>query len=432
MALEPTRPIRLLEDSVIPPGHLALITFGYSPALPTPTVATSPRPRRAAEDRGRSDSPAAVLRSLAAVPMGVPSPDTWRMPQHDGRDICDEMTRLADLKRSGELDSALVLAVGCMNAMATAARLNPTIVMEHYVVETCVVLSKMHRWADEIEVIKAWQGLHMPASRDDARLRLEKRLAKAEQALAKSEGRDPSAYAARWHALVAEEKAAAGARQAPGGASTPVGDRTGRTRVAGQSRPAPVRSTPVPRTPRRGSSFLPTPAELQNREFIAVDFETANRQGGVSACQIAMVRFRDGAPVDRFTTFIRPPLGWDRFEFTWLHGISARDTRNAPMWDELAAPIAEFTGSSPVFAHNASFDARVWRQLDEFFGTTSMPDQFFCSLQLSRRLISGLPDYKLPTVVAACAPGHRFQHHRADADALACGLVVAHLQRLAL
>ncbi|WP_156860230.1 3'-5' exonuclease [Propionibacterium sp. oral taxon 192] len=181
---------------------------------------------------------------------------------------------------------------------------------------------------------------------------------------------------------------------------------------------------------RRPALSSPSTADLLAREFVAVDFETANRRGGVSACQVALVKFRDGQLADRLTTFIRPPSGWDDFEFTWLHGISASDTRRAPMWDALASSITAFIGDTPVYAHNASFDARVWRQLDEFFGTASLPPRFFCSLQLSRRMIKGLPDYKLPTVVDRCIPGYRFDHHRADADAEACGLIIAHLQTL--
>lgn len=53
------------------------------------------------------------------------------MPTYKGRDICDWGSDIAALKRSGDLSSALVIARGCMDAMITAARLNPVNVAEY-------------------------------------------------------------------------------------------------------------------------------------------------------------------------------------------------------------------------------------------------------------------------------------------------------------
>lgn len=53
------------------------------------------------------------------------------MHTYKGRDICDWGSDISALKRSGDLSSALVIARGCMDAMITAARLNPVNVAEH-------------------------------------------------------------------------------------------------------------------------------------------------------------------------------------------------------------------------------------------------------------------------------------------------------------
>ena len=58
-------------------------------------------------------------------------PDGWFMPAYIGRDICDWGSDISALKRSGDLSRALVIARGCMNAMITAARLNPVNVAEY-------------------------------------------------------------------------------------------------------------------------------------------------------------------------------------------------------------------------------------------------------------------------------------------------------------
>lgn len=194
---------------------------------------------------------------------------------------------------------------------------------------------------------------------------------------------------------------------------------TGRS---GGSRPARRRTSSSP--------LIPDNRDLLESEFVAVDFETANRMGGVSACQIALVKVRDGRIVDRCASLIKPPLGWDRFEFTALHGIGPSTVRQAPMWSELAQVVADFVGGSPVWAHNSSFDSKVWTELDGHFGTSTLPSRFYCSYRTARRLLPGLENYKLPTVTKACAPEFSLDHHRAESDAEACALIVAALQRI--
>lgn len=51
------------------------------------------------------------------------------------------------------------------------------------------------------------------------------------------------------------------------------------------------------------------------------------------------------------------------------------------------------------------------------------PDyDFYCTLQASRRVIKGLPDYQLHTVAACC--GYKLErHHNALADAEACAWI---------
>ena len=106
----------------------------------------------------------------------------------------------------------------------------------------------------------------------------------------------------------------------------------------GASNATPAGFMPTRRTQRR-SFFVPSPSQIAEPSFVAVDFETANRMGGVSACQVAMVKVLDGQIVDRLNTLIRPPKGWDFFEFTYLHGISATDVAEAPGWTNIALSL---------------------------------------------------------------------------------------------
>ncbi len=177
------------------------------------------------------------------------------------------------------------------------------------------------------------------------------------------------------------------------------------------------------------SRLIPSASDLASRTFVAVDFETANRSGGVSACAVALVKVSDGHVVDRLTTYLKPPAGFDHFEFTWLHGISALHTSDAPSWHEAVDEVAGFVGGAPVYAHNAPFDAKVWRELDQYFGLRTAPRAMYCSYRLARRVRPGLPNYKLPTVTKAFAPSFVLDHHQAASDAEACALIVAAIQR---
>lgn len=178
------------------------------------------------------------------------------------------------------------------------------------------------------------------------------------------------------------------------------------------------------------SSTIPSLSILRNPSFIALDFETANRAGGVSACQLALIKVDQGQLVDQLVTFIKPPREFRHFEFTWLHGISAADVEHSPTWDQLAREITDFIGAYPLWAHNSTFDHKVFKALDSYWGTRTAPKNIFCTYRTAKKLRPGLVNYKLPTVTRAFAPDFTFTHHRADDDALACAQIVLGLNNL--
>ena len=164
--------------------------------------------------------------------------------------------------------------------------------------------------------------------------------------------------------------------------------------------------------------------------WTAIDFETANHDRG-SACAVGLVRVRDGAVADRFTTLIRPPRQVDFFSRhnIAVHGITPADVADAPAWPEVHARIVEFADGDPLVAHNAAFDVGVLRQACEHTGLARPAWQYACTLALSRRTWADLPDHKLPTVCAHI--GHLVtHHHRADADAeAAASIMIAAMTR---
>lgn len=134
--------------------------------------------------------------------------------------------------------------------------------------------------------------------------------------------------------------------------------------------------------------------------------------------------------MDTFSTLIKPPAGFDAFLFTYLHGIAARHLKKAPSWVDIAETVKQFVSSVPVYAHNASFDSKVWQQLDEYYDTETLPSKFYCSYRTAKQLVPGLADYKLPTVTNALVPGYNLDHHEATSDAEACARIVVALQTI--
>lgn len=157
------------------------------------------------------------------------------------------------------------------------------------------------------------------------------------------------------------------------------------------------------------------------KDFAAIDFETANEQR-TSVCSVGVVIVRGGEIVDRYYSLIRPEPEYYTYWNTRVHGLTMTDTENAPLFPTVWQEIASRIEGLPLVAHNKGFDENC---LKAVFRTYNMdyPDyDFYCTLQTSRRVIKGLPNYQLHTVAARC--GYELeQHHHALADAEACAQI---------
>ena len=153
--------------------------------------------------------------------------------------------------------------------------------------------------------------------------------------------------------------------------------------------------------------------------FIAIDFETANYSPD-SACAVGLAVVKGSRIVRREHYLIRPPER--QFAFTYIHGITWDDVRNAPTFNELWPTLQVLIADADFLAaHNASFDRRV---LDSCCRTyrLSQPDQsFLCTVKLARTLWGVYPT-KLPDVCRHL--NIPLRHHQADSDAEACARIV--------
>lgn len=179
------------------------------------------------------------------------------------------------------------------------------------------------------------------------------------------------------------------------------------------------------------------------RDFIAIDFETANQQPS-SVCSVGVVIVRNGQVVNSFYSLIQPEPNYYTYWCQRVHGITQSDTDDAPVfskvWEQLEQRIMDVffpdqvcddvryqIAAIPFVAHNACFDEGCLKAVFKVY-QMDYPDYHFCdTLTASRRQFGhALPNHQLHTVAAAC--GYNLKnHHHALADAEACAAIALYL-----
>ena len=180
------------------------------------------------------------------------------------------------------------------------------------------------------------------------------------------------------------------------------------------------------------------------RDFIAIDFETANQQPS-SVCSVGVVMVRHGQIVDKFYSLIQPEPNYYSYFCQRVHGITQSDTDDAPVfsevWQRLEERIAEVffpdtqdihdnrhqIAAIPFVAHNARFDEGCLKAVFRVYQMDYPDYRFYDTLTAARRQFGhSLPNHQLHTVAAAC--GYDLQHHHhALADAEACAAIASFL-----
>ncbi|WP_236482820.1 PolC-type DNA polymerase III [Pseudomonas syringae] len=163
-------------------------------------------------------------------------------------------------------------------------------------------------------------------------------------------------------------------------------------------------------------------------ERIAViDFETTGISPGHScrATEIAVVIMEQERVVDRFKSLMNASVSIPAV-FEGMTGISNNMIRTAPSAERVMGDVADFVGSTPLVAHNASFDQKFWDyELSRIQRTREQ--SFACSLLLARRLMPGAPNHKLGTLTRYARLPDTGKAHRAMADAEMAANLTAHL-----
>ncbi len=156
--------------------------------------------------------------------------------------------------------------------------------------------------------------------------------------------------------------------------------------------------------------------------FIAFDLETTGTVPGVDQIvEIGAVRIVNGVVESVYSTLVDPlraiPPG-----ATAVNGITDDMVAGKPRIETLLPSFAEFCGDDILVAHNAPFDCQFLASDIKKHEAMAPRGVVVDTLPISRKVIPGLPNYKLGTLVQHFKiPSTDF--HRAEEDATYCGMV---------
>ncbi|MDJ0645595.1 MAG: exonuclease domain-containing protein [Flavobacteriaceae bacterium] len=151
--------------------------------------------------------------------------------------------------------------------------------------------------------------------------------------------------------------------------------------------------------------------------YAILDIETTGgkyNEEGIT--EIAIHKFDGHQVVDTFISLINPERRIQPFVVN-LTGIDNTMLRNAPKFYEVAKRIVEITNDCIVVAHNANFDYRILRTEFRRLGF-DFERQTLCTVELSKKLIPGLPSYSLGKLCRSLGIPVS-DRHRANGDTIA-------------
>lgn len=155
--------------------------------------------------------------------------------------------------------------------------------------------------------------------------------------------------------------------------------------------------------------------------FVAIDFETANHEPS-SVCSVGIVVVKNSIITDTFYSLIQPEPNYYSYWCTQVHGLTAIDTDDAPLFPEVWEKIVPLIEDLPLVAHNSRFDEGCLKAVFRTYMMDYPQYKFHCTCIASRKKLPDLVNHQLQTVSAACG-FDLTNHHNAIADAEACAAI---------
>lgn len=129
--------------------------------------------------------------------------------------------------------------------------------------------------------------------------------------------------------------------------------------------------------------------------FAVVDLETTGLfpNGADRVIEVAVINMDSrGKIFNEYCTLINPKRD---VSMTQIHGISARDVKNAPIFSEIAGDLLSMLAGAVFVAHNVNFDIRFIHSEFKRIGCCLPDFPYLCTMQLARKADSNIPSRRL-------------------------------------
>ncbi|CAH0190784.1 DNA polymerase III PolC-type [Massilia sp. Bi118] len=166
------------------------------------------------------------------------------------------------------------------------------------------------------------------------------------------------------------------------------------------------------------------------RPIVMLDFETTglSPESGDRITEVAALRIAGGEIVERYVSLVNCGVRIPPF-ITSLTGITQQMVDTAPLAEDVVPELIEFIGGDTLAAHNASFDEKFLKAEGARLGHACRHAGLVCSVKLSRRVLPGLPSYRLGELARSLGIAFRGTAHRAEADAEVAAHLLLHIGR---
>ncbi|KRN06197.1 ATP-dependent helicase DinG [Liquorilactobacillus sucicola DSM 21376 = JCM 15457] len=155
--------------------------------------------------------------------------------------------------------------------------------------------------------------------------------------------------------------------------------------------------------------------------YAVVDIETTGTSidGTNRMIQFSCVFVKNGQIINHFNTMVNPLMPIPK-EVQHLTGITNKDVKKAPLFEDVAGTIFALLQGTTFVAHNINFDYRFLNAELERVGYPPCELQGIDTVQLSQILLPTLPSFKLSYLSEYLNLSHLHPHHAdSDADATA-------------
>src|SRR6267154_1981098 len=161
---------------------------------------------------------------------------------------------------------------------------------------------------------------------------------------------------------------------------------------------------------------------LKETTYVVVDVETTGATPGRDRItEIAAYKISGGQIIDEFTTLINPQRPISPY-IVKLTGITDEMVADAPLFSSVYPTVVDFFGDAVFVAHNAPFDWGFINREIERVTSRGLANLRLCTVQMARRCVPGLVNYKLHTVADHFSI-EIVDRHRAAGDAFATAKV---------